>query len=394
MGFVRRYRVPALAWASIAVVLVAIQRLVNVVVNHTPDPWAWPGGHDFFAGWVQFDGWEYVHVADHRYWYAPSSRSPVVFFPLYPLALRAVHGLTGDTVVAGVVVAALAGLVATLLYWRWSTDRGMAGAARATALGVFLLYPFGWYLFGAVYSDALFVALVLGAFVLASKERYVLAGLVGALATATRPTGLAVVPGLWLLALDQAGVLVVPEGARGIVARWQLPVRFDRTRFRAVLVAPLLSLGGVVAYATYLGVRFGRPLVFLTDQSQYQGEGWKTLLKAGLFSRMVQWDDPTYSISTILQGALVVAVAVSIPSVGRRFGWGYGAFVACLVLALTLISRDYLGAGRYLMAAFPVAAWFGERLADRPAWRTAWLVGSGLLLCLGAAGFAQSRMLT
>lgn len=390
---VRRYRVPALSWFAVATVLVAIQRVTSVVRNHG-DLWSWPGGRAFFGGWIQFDGWEYVHVAEQGYWFRPGARSPVVFFPLYPLAIRALRPLAHDPVVAGLIVSAVAGLAATLLYWRWATDRGMAGGARTTALAVFLLYPFGWYLFGVVYSDALFVALVIGAFLLVSEKRYLLAGLVGALATAGRPTGLALVPGLWLLALNDAGVLSVPVDARGLVARWQLPVHLDRSRFRAILLAPLLSLAGVAAYATYLGVRFGRPFVFMTDQAQYQGQGWKTLLKAGWFERLVQWDDPTYSASTMLQGILVVAVLWSVPRVGRRFGWGYGVFVLALVTALTLVSRDYLGAGRYLMAAFPVAALFGEALAERPRWRVAWVGLAATLLCLGVIGFAQSRMLT
>lgn len=391
---VRRYRVPALAWLAIATVLVAIQRATKVAWDDVSDPWAWPGGQAFFSGWTQFDGWEYLHIADDGYWYRPGARAPVVFFPLYPLAIRAVRPLTGNLVMAGVVVAAVAGLAATLLFWRWCTDRGLAPAARATALAVALLYPYGWYLYGAVYSDALFLALVLGAFLLVSKERYVLGGLVGALATAARPTGLALVPGLLLLALESGGALAVPPAATGLVARFRLPVAWDRSRFRAALLAPLLSLLGVAAYATYLGVRFGRPFVFATDQSQYQGSGIKTLFKAGLVADLVRWDDPIYTLTAAAQAVLVLAVLWSVPGVARRFGWGYGAYVLTLVTILTLVSRDYVGAGRYLIAAFPVAALVGERLAERPAARTAWLVASAVLLCLGTVGFAQSRMLT
>lgn len=391
---VRRYRLPALSWALVGAVLVVVQRVTVARRNQVADLWSWPGGQAFFGGWTQFDGWEYLHIAEDGYWYRPAARAPVVFFPLYPLVVRAAHAVTGQWVLAGVVVAAVAGLAATLLFWRWCGTHGLAPAAQQTALFVALLYPFGWYLYGVVYADALFVALVIAAFSLVDARRYVLGGLVGALATATRPTGLALVPGLLVLALETGGVLAVPAAASGLVDRWRLPVAVHRSRLRAVLLAPLLSLAGTAAYATYLGIRFNRPLVFVTDQTQYQGSGIKTLLKAGLVADLVRWDDPAYTLSAAIQAVLVVAVIWSVPRIGRRFGWGYGSFVLSLAAILVLESRDFLGAGRYLLAAFPVAALVGEALAARPRARIAWLVGAACLLVLGTVGFAQSRMLT
>lgn len=391
---VRRYRLPALCWALVGAALVALQRVTLVLARDGAGLWSWPGGQAFFGGWTQFDGWEYLHIAEDGYWYRPAARAPVVFFPLYPLTIRAAHVVTGQWVLAGVVVAAIAALAAVLAFWRWCTAHDLAPHARTTALAVALLYPFGWYLYGVVYADALFVVLVIAAFSLVDGRRYVLGGLVGALATATRPTGLALVPGLLVLALETGGVLTVPAAASGLVARWRLPTAVDRSRFRPILLAPLLSLGGIVAYAAYLGARFHRPLVFVTDQAQYQGSGIKTLLKAGLVADLVRWDDPVYTLSAALQALLVLAVLWSVPRVGRRFGWGYGGYVLSLVAILTVESRDYLGAGRYLLAAFPVAALVGEGLADRPRPRLAWLVVSGVLLALGTVGFAQSRMLT
>lgn len=395
-AFVRRYRLPAAAYVVVGLVLAAIGHVAQQVrAGDDPLRGELFPVERFLAGWIQFDGWEYLRIATDGYWYAPDARAPVVFFPLYPLAIRGVGRATGwDAAPSAMAVTALAGLAVALLFWRWLTDRGLSPAARTTALLVLLLYPYGWFLYGVVYADALFVALVLGAFLLGSRRHWVLAGLVGALATATRPTGLALVPGLLVLALTQGGVLTVPSDARGLVARWQLPVRFDRSALRAWMAGPLLAIGGVAAYATYLGVRFGDPWIFATDQSQYQGSGIKTLLKAGLVYDLIHWEDPVYTLTAAAQAAIVVAMAVAVPFVGRRHGWGYGIYVAALVAIPTLISRDYVGTGRYLLAAFPVAALVGELLAERPRLRVAWLATSALLLATMAYGFAQSEMLS
>ena len=87
-----------------------------------------------------------------------------------------------------------------------------------------LVYPYGIYLFGIVYGDALFLAVCVGTFVLAEARRWWWAGVLAIAATAGRPTGLAVTAGLLVLALERGGTLSVPDGD-GFLARWRIPVR-------------------------------------------------------------------------------------------------------------------------------------------------------------------------
>ncbi len=39
---------------------------------------------------------------------------------------------------------------------------------------------------------------------------------------------------------------------------------------------------------------------------------------------------------------------------GERLGWGYGIYVAVVVGMPVLSTKDFMGVGRYLIAAFPV----------------------------------------
>ena len=232
-----------------------------------------------------------------------------------------------------------------------------------------------------------------GAFVLLERDQPVLAGLAGAVATATRPVGLAVVVGLVVLAVARRG------GPR----QW----RSLRPRDAGVL----LSVGGLVVWCVYQWSRFGDPLLFSKIQGAQgwdQGEGPRTWFKITFFQRLKHlpfwlsdsvsgsnthnahpWTESAYSLGLILQALALVAALVLIPIVVRRLGWGYGAYVLTLLLIPLLGTKDFQGVGRYVLAAFPCFAVGGRLLASRPRPRLVWLLGSGALLLLLSSAYAR-----
>lgn len=390
-----RARTPALAWACVAVVLAVSQYVSNTMARGGQALTTWPGFTTFFGGWQQFDAGEFVSIADHGYWYRVGARSPTSFFPLLPLAMRAVRPLTGSTLLAGVLVSAASGLAAAILLWIWADRWDLTERTRRLTLAVFLLYPWAWFLYGVPFADALFVALLIGAFLLVERGDLWWAGVVGALATATRPTGLFLAPALVVLAMERAGALTArPEGTSWF-SRLRLPTQWHRARFRAGLLAPALSALGVAAYSVYLGVRFGRPFVYITDQSLYNGTGIKTWLKAGLVDGWLHPDDPWRTFAQTTEALIALGVLLAVPAVARRFGWGYGLFVLALVVMPSIATRDFNSTGRYLLAAFPVAVVVAEWLDGRSrVVQAAWLAVSGLMLFTLNAAFARSQMVS
>ena len=92
--------------------------------------------------------------------------------------------------------------------------RGCQRGAALTAIAVLVVYPYAFFLHGAVYSDGLFLVTAIGAFLLLERRMYWLAGVVGALATAGRPVGLAVAVGLAVRVLEiraEARALEMPQ---------------------------------------------------------------------------------------------------------------------------------------------------------------------------------------
>jgi len=377
----------------------------NVSVAFAHRPW--------LDGWVRWDAAWYLEIARHGYHYrGPHLQSSVAFFPMYPLLMRFLGGPLGDDALAGIVVSAISGLVVAVLFFRWCEQRLGTATARL-ALAAMLTYPFAFYLFGAVYADALFIAAALAAFALLEADHPVLAGAAGAVATASRPVGAALVIGLVVRTLELRGALPgssfgrqgpadadrEPAGGATLTAapsstRIASPTRrLGRKRLEPRDAGVLLSLAGLIGYCVMLAIRFGDPLAF---ESVAGAPGWqqapgpRVWLKFAVFSRASHFPFG-FSDYTIFAQALLTAVALAlVPRVIRRLGWGYGAFTAAIIVLPALSTKDFAGMGRYLLAAFPCFALIGEHLRARRREAAVYLAGSGALLVLCTVLFSRS----
>jgi hypothetical protein len=335
-------------------------------------------GPDWLAGWAQWDSGWYRQIAVDGYSYVVGQQSTVAFFPAYPLAVRAARTVVDDAYVAGIVVTLLAGAGVAALMAGWLRAR-LSPPATWAALLAFLLFPYAFYLYGVVYADALFIAAVLGAFLLLESDRPALAGLAGAVATAARPIGVVVVAGLVVVALERRG------GLRP----------FDLRRLRAVDAGVLLSLLGLGAWCLYLWSRFDDPLAFAGAQAAWdQGAGPETWLKFQFFRDVADLRSPRAWVLFMAHPLLTVAAACLLPRVYRRFGAGYAIYAGLLIGLSALSTKNFFGMARYLLAAFPCFAVLGELLVERPAVRRLALPASGAGLVVLTAIFGTGYYLS
>jgi hypothetical protein len=337
----------------------------------------------WLGSWLWWDGTWYARIALGGYSYRPHRQSSVAFFPVFPMFARALGWPFGSEAIPVllVVLSCACGFGAALLMWRWACSRLSVAASRAT-VAVMLLYPYAWFLYGAAYADALFLVLVLGAFLTLEHDRPLAAGVLAVLATATRPTGITLVVGL----------LAVSAARRDDSE----PRRSkDRVRPRPRRPEPhlLIGLGGLAVWCAYLWVRFGNPLAFVETEGApgwNQAPGLHTWLKVSFFDHLTNVP-PFEAVNLVVQAALAIAFVLAVPAVTRRFGWGYGVYTAVAVLVPTLSTGDFMGVGRYLLAAFPVFAVIGAHLADRPVRRVGVLSVSAMALVVGTALFTTAH---
>jgi hypothetical protein len=370
---------PALA------VLLLVSWRVSAAYTEAVAPSASFAGSWFWDGWVRYDAGWYTMIATQGYSHQPGRQSPVAFFPAYPLAMRGVGAVIGNTVLAGILVTIAAGAGALVAFHRWCAERLSPSTAFAAA-ACLALYPYAYYLYGAVYGDALFLLAALLAFLAFEHDRMVLAGLAGAVATGTRLVGVAVVVGLVVGVLERRRAVTRGGG-------WRL--RVDLRRLRVGDAGVLLSVGGLVAYAGYLWSRFGDPLLFNTVQEAWgQQSGWRTWFKYDVYLWLRREPDLFYTHGLLVQAVLFLLAVATIPTVARRFGVRYGAYLAVLVAIPAVGSQDFQGMGRYLLGAFPAFAVLGSLVADRPVARRLVLSLSALVLVVFTGMFANGRYIS
>ena len=204
----------------------------SAVIYGHGHPWTW---HFLFK-----DAGSYLGIAEHGYpvklrfpWTGGPVAGRAAFFPLFPLLIRLASHLTGgDYAIAGLTVSILAGTASAVGVWALAARvRDHRVADRAVVLYCF--FP-GAMTFGMLYSEPLAVALGAAALLALVKRRWLLAGIIGAVGTAERPTLI---------------VLTVVSGVAAAQAIW------IRREWRALL-APALTPLGVLAFFGYLGHRY------------------------------------------------------------------------------------------------------------------------------------------
>ena len=278
--------------------------------------------------WARWDSVWFLRIAEHGYGAHPNDEA---FFPLYPGLVGGLgRVLAGHYVLAGILVSLAAGLAAFALLYRLAEERlGADGGRRA--LLYLAVFPASLFL-GAVYSESLYLLLAVAAFVLAERGRFVEAALVAGLALLSRPSAVALLPPLVLLAWRAGGL---------------------RTAAR-LAVAPALFL----AYPLLLWWRVGDPLAFVGAQDHWQRElspagplgGIWGGLEAGVagarqlwvgnegavyWPQVTEWSPlQTAAINLSLLAFLALFLWLTVVA-WRRFGAPYGLFCA-LSLALPL----------------------------------------------------------
>jgi hypothetical protein len=331
--------------------------------------------------WARWDSVPYLQIAEHGY---GGEKGSPAFYPLYPWLVGGVgRVLGGHYVVAGVAVSLAATLVAFVLFHRLARRHLDADGANR-ALLYLALFPAALFL-QAVYAESLFLALALGAFLAAERDRWPLAWLLVGLALLTRPTGIALVPPLAVIAWRSSG---------------------RRAAAASFVLAPLVF----VAYPLVLHEQLGDARAFLHAERfwhrtvsvfgpldgvwQALHAAWAGVLQLTVGSQTHWYWTPvnparTATLNLELLAYLVVLVALGVVA-WVKIGAPYGVYVAAsLAIPLSAPSDLYplLSLPRFGLAMFPVFLALAA-VTRREAIHTAVLSVSAVFLGVAVAGWA------
>ena len=322
-------------------IVVAIQ-LIAPLLNSSPPDYA-VGSLGFLPNFVPKIGWElfshwdgawYRQIAIFGYDYADDGQKhSIAFFPLFPLVTRVVMTLGLPFEVAGTLVNNLALLGALLLLYAWAQERyGVKEAKWATA--VLALCPFS--LYGTViYTEGLFLLLTTAALRAFDRRQHIWAALLGAMATATRSTGIALVP---------AFVLVAWRERRPAIA----------------YAASLAAASGLLLFSMYCAIRFGDFLAFVHAQ-----KGWSQMHPSllGIFTNLFGPDGKQNLIRIVmLYGGsyLLWHLRNKLPLVAVAYGF--------CTLGLILASGALVSINRFVYGIVSLSLALGLLFSYHPRW--------------------------
>lgn len=376
---------------------------------------------------ARWDAAWYLVIAHYGYRpdFGAMTASRTAFFPLYPLGVRMLEDLTLAPVVAGVLlsVAALAaglyGLhrLTTLEAARLGLRDGGEVARLAVLLTAFA--PMAFY-FSAVYSESLYLGLSVWVFLCARRGRWGSAATLGALASATRSSGVVLMIPMMLLYLYGPRADRDPDrmparsalagGGRHMASRLQaLRPRYRVRRDALWLVLVPVGIGLYMAHLALAGGdalapfhaeavwsrHFAGPYGGIWDGAKAAFEGLRQLLS---FQRRHIYFPAAGGSPFIDAGhnlLLWVCLLAAIPmmvGVLRLLPLAYGVYgLAALALPLSypVASQPLMSLPRFLLVLFPLNMWLAVRLAPRPRLLgRAALVLSGLALVFFVGQFA------
>lgn len=287
-----------------------------------------------FWGWSNFDGEHYLFIAQNGY-----QSLKHAFFPVYPLLVGYLGGISGSMVslaVIGLLISNLSFLVSLVLFWKLVI---LDYSKKIAFLSVFILlsFPTSFY-FGALYTESLFLVLVLGSFYAARKNQWLLAGILGAVASATRVVGIFLFPALLL--------------------EWRQMRKEGKAEIYHLLFICMVPIG-IISYMLFLKGTTGDPLAFYTLQA-ISGEqrDQRIIPLYQVFWRYVKmiWEFQTnLAYLTIFMELLAGALGIFLLILGyfRRMRPSYLCF-GFLSYLLPTLTGSFSSMPRYLVIIFPI----------------------------------------
>jgi hypothetical protein len=320
-------------------VLLLVVAVINGALRH----------HAVLHELANWDGLLYRQLANNGYPnFVPHARSTLGFFPLYPLIMWPLghafswvtsQGIITGLTLAGLTISGVGGLITTVIVQRLATGWwGEAAGRRAVVL--FCLFP-GSVVFSMVYGEGLALSLAAGCILALQRRRWLLAGVLAGIATAATP---------------ESVVLVLVCAISAL-----LELRRRGWRARQSLVAPVLSVTGIAAFAIYLWAHAGTPFAYTQAQKYGWNEKFDLFAIGHLFRSLADqvsfshFNSPTINLNLVVGAAGVIVLAVLLVLLFmRRREVSVEALAWTLGISWLMLTSEYTPPNpRLLITAFP-----------------------------------------
>ena len=322
---------------------------------------------DLFYKW---DARWFMGVIDKGYYYVPGGKTNLVFFPLYPLLVKAATRLVGNAQVAGLLISNAALFVGLVFLHKLIRLDGHDREAAARAVLYVLIFPASLF-FSIFYSEGLFFGLAVAAFYYARRKKWLAASILGFFLSLTRSIGV---------------FIVIPLAIEYLEIDFS-NFRLDLKKLKPDVLWLLLVPAGLGSYMAFLYFRFHDPLLFIKAHGSWGRKVttlWDTLLSFSTF--------PTFY-RLIFLGTLILVLMLIVYAFAIRLRLSYIVFV--LIDVLVIMSSGLLESfPRYMAVLFPLYLVLALWTAKNKAWASLWTFLSFSILVLFTVLFVNGYWMT
>ncbi|MHA2219277.1 MAG: hypothetical protein ACXACY_25455 [Candidatus Hodarchaeales archaeon] len=306
--------------------------------------------------WSRWDSCWYLEIA--RNWYRPTSFSasdfrfcdsyfnaqlwesfpPFVklnFFPMYPSLIKLLGELTGNFYVAGLIISNVSLILACVFLYRLVRLESDETTALNSVKYLFL-FPTA-FIFSGVFSESLFLALLIGAFYYAKNKNWMAAGTLGFFLSLTRSIGV---------------VVFLPLLYEYLKEKDFKPKRFGTNIFYLLLI-PL----GLLSFAAYNYYLTGDFLMFANIAESFWHHGLINPFKLFYFGLFYT------SVSTAFPLLFTLIFLVILNVFYKKIGFTYWLLGIILILIPLLSASNEIivqSMPRYILIIFPLYILFAK----------------------------------
>ncbi len=320
------------------IAIIVIAELAAVIVGQRAGTHINESTHTMLAVWGRWDAVHYLDIATKGY-----GGTDMAFFPLYPALIRILGALTGNHLIAGLLISN-ASFFFGLLYLYKLLEHEYDRTVARRAIFYVSIFPSAVF-FSAVYTESLFFFLTVASFYYMREHKWWYAGAIGFLAALTRTEGvLLVIP----YAIEWYGTYknALESGVRNALGGLLIPA-------------------GLAVYMAYLWVLRGDPLYFSHVQihwNRHFAPPWVAFIDA--ISKVVHTTSGQIVANEMLEISFTVLMLAVLIGGWRRLRPSYIAYMGLSIL-IPMSTSSLMSMPRFALVLFPMFAILA-RWGDRP----------------------------
>jgi len=286
--------------------------------------------------WLNFDGRNYLDIILSGY-HRKGEMELSVFFPLYPLLVRLMSfNLLLNPIYIGLIISFIFFLLSLTAFYKL--------VPSPKPIGLLLIFPTSFF-FLAYYTESLFLFLTLTFFLSLRKKKYWLAGLICALATSAKITGVALIPSF----------------------AWVLFQEYKKTKQFPfpLLISPL----GLILYLVYTQLNSGNWFLVFSGQSFWARKfsllnpitsllEWAGKVLAGPLPR---YDSPFVYTGIVIEFLTVASLIYLVIAMYKKVETSQYLYLLSSLL-LILLAGNFSSIHRYVLVMFPIFIYLGNVL--------------------------------